>query len=304
MPKPRLTLEYFIEKASIVHNNKYDYIGPYINNSTKITIICPKHGKFKQQPNNHLQGNGCPTCKVESRRLTFDQFKQKAKNVHGDKYEYPGPFTKTNEKINIVCDLHGLFQQNANSHLNGHGCVECSGKNLGHTFEKFKDKAEKLHKRKYCYYPPYINAKTPVNILCKDHGWFKQTPDNHLHGQGCPKCSNHSFNKNVPSVVYLLELKNRGEHFVKVGVSNNFTQRRYEITADYPIIDETLFWFAAGVEALKIEQMIKNHPYKKYTPLNIMFKGKTECYSLNEKQHIYNFITKVVQSKSTTITSN
>lgn len=59
----RLTKEDFIEKANVIHENKYDYSKvEYINYSTKVCIVCPEHGEFWQTPNNHLFGAGCPTC--------------------------------------------------------------------------------------------------------------------------------------------------------------------------------------------------------------------------------------------------
>ena len=56
----------FKEKAQKVHGEKYDYSKvEYVNNSTKVCIICPEHGEFWQTPNNHLHGYGCPKCKAE-----------------------------------------------------------------------------------------------------------------------------------------------------------------------------------------------------------------------------------------------
>lgn len=55
--------ESFIKRAKKIHNNKYSYVfSNYINNKTKIKIICPIHGEFEQLPNNHLKGCGCPKC--------------------------------------------------------------------------------------------------------------------------------------------------------------------------------------------------------------------------------------------------
>lgn len=62
----KLTTEEFIEKARKVHVDKYDYSKvEYVNNLTKVCIICPKHGEFWQTPNNHLSGKGCPICKKD-----------------------------------------------------------------------------------------------------------------------------------------------------------------------------------------------------------------------------------------------
>ena len=60
-----LTTEQFIKKAQQIHNNKYDYSKvEYVNNRTKVCIICPEHGEFWQTPHSHLSGKGCPHCKV------------------------------------------------------------------------------------------------------------------------------------------------------------------------------------------------------------------------------------------------
>jgi len=54
----------FITGARNTHGNKYDYsLIDYVNNRTKIKIICPVHGVFEQTPSNHLKGQCCPKCK-------------------------------------------------------------------------------------------------------------------------------------------------------------------------------------------------------------------------------------------------
>jgi hypothetical protein len=58
-----LTTEEFINAAKKIHGDKYDYSHvSYINSSTKVCIICPKHGEFWQNPYHHLNGEGCPKC--------------------------------------------------------------------------------------------------------------------------------------------------------------------------------------------------------------------------------------------------
>ncbi len=53
----------FIEKSKNIHNDKYDYSKvEYLNNHTKVCIICPIHGEFWQKPNDHLRGVGCSKC--------------------------------------------------------------------------------------------------------------------------------------------------------------------------------------------------------------------------------------------------
>ena len=53
----------FIEKANTIHNGFYDYSKVnYVNIHKKVTINCPIHGVFTQEPGSHLAGHGCPIC--------------------------------------------------------------------------------------------------------------------------------------------------------------------------------------------------------------------------------------------------
>lgn len=62
------------------------------------------------------------------------------------------------------------------------------------TTEEFVQKAKEIHGDKYDYSKvDYKNYTTTVEIFCKVHGYFNQTPDIHLNqGSGCPKC-NYGF---------------------------------------------------------------------------------------------------------------
>lgn len=189
----------FIVKAREIHGNKYDYSKvEYINNHTKICIICPEHGVFWQLPRNHLAGKQCPLCGTISRvaelTKTTECFIQEAKKVHGDKYDY----SKVNYKnsashVCIICPKHGEFWQVANRHLQGQGCPVCGHEivstKLSYTTEDFIAKACEVHGNKYNYSKvEYHNNDNKVCIECPEHGDFWQTPGAHLSGQGCPQC--------------------------------------------------------------------------------------------------------------------
>lgn len=66
----KLTQEEFVEKATKVHNGKYDYSkAKYVNQTKKVCIICPIHGEFWQTPSNHLYGaHGCDKCQIDYRK--------------------------------------------------------------------------------------------------------------------------------------------------------------------------------------------------------------------------------------------
>ena len=123
----KLTTEEFIERARRVHGDKYDYSEvEYVNNHTKVKIICPKHGIFEQVPSSHLSEKGCQIC-AGNIRLTTEGFVAKAKQVHGDKYDYSKvDYVNAHTKVKIGCPKHGIFVQEANTHLRGGGCSTCN----------------------------------------------------------------------------------------------------------------------------------------------------------------------------------
>ena len=113
----------FIEK----HGDKYDYsLVNYINNSTKVKIICQIHGEFEQMPNNHLSGNGCPNC-GGTKKYVNNEFIDKCKKVHGDKYVYSKVnYVNNRTKVDILCPVHGIFKQTFNKHYKRkNGCPIC-----------------------------------------------------------------------------------------------------------------------------------------------------------------------------------
>lgn len=58
------------------------------------------------------------------------------------------------------------------------------------TKEEFIQKAKKIHGNEYDYSQVnYINSATKIDIICKKHGLFRQTPNHHLQGRRCPICS-------------------------------------------------------------------------------------------------------------------
>lgn len=123
-------------------------------------------------------------------KVTTSEFIERAKSVHGDKYDYSKTFiTSMVKNTTITCPIHGDFETRAANHLLGVGCSECSG-NKKLTTESFIKKAHLVHGDRYDYSKVnYVGAKTKVVIICKEHGEFEQEPTNHLMGSGCIKCA-------------------------------------------------------------------------------------------------------------------
>lgn len=190
----RHTTETFISEAKSKHCEKYSYLKVnYVNGQTKVCITCPQHGDFFQDPGSHLSGNGCPRC--AGRIVTQDEFIAKAKSIHGDLYSYlKVAYVNSRIPVLIACSKHGDFRQTPTSHLSGHGCPKCARLQQADANrlspKDFFAKARKVHGAKYAYDKAlYLDSRTKIVITCKMHGDFKQAPDMHLSGHGCPRCA-------------------------------------------------------------------------------------------------------------------
>lgn len=198
MPK-RLTTEEFIAKARIKHGDKFDYSKvKYINNHTKVCIVCPIHGDFWQMPMSHLVGKGCEQCRhigvsrqfLKSQEYIISKFRL----IHGNRYDYSKvDYLNHKTKVCIICPIHGEFWQRPNNHIDGQGCPHCARDIISNANRydtpTFIAKAKELHGDKFGYeLVDYKDSLTFVKIRCPKHGLFLQRPVYHLLGHGCPRC--------------------------------------------------------------------------------------------------------------------
>ena len=99
--------ESFIKESSTRHHNFYDYSkAKYVDSHSPITIICPIHGEFKQSPNAHLQGEGCPKCSLKQNKLeeTVEQF-LKQENIEYIT-QYKPVWLKRDKRISMSLDFY------------------------------------------------------------------------------------------------------------------------------------------------------------------------------------------------------
>ena len=108
------------------HGDKYDYSKVEYNGiMNKVCIICKEHGEFWQDPHEHISGGGCPLC-AHNVKYTTEEFIKKAKEKHGDKYDYSKvEYNGMHNKVCIICPEHGEFWQMPYVHLLGCGCSLC-----------------------------------------------------------------------------------------------------------------------------------------------------------------------------------
>lgn len=157
--KQKLTTEEFISKSKKVHGDKYDYSNcEYSGTKDKVVIICREHGEFEQRACNHFSGSGCIKC--SSKKYKLKDFIDKATSIHGEKYDYTlVDYKNSSSKVAIKCKIHGVFKQQASSHLFGHGCLLCSNterKKIHHGWSYSRWSNAALHSKNFDSFKVYI----------------------------------------------------------------------------------------------------------------------------------------------------
>ena len=273
------TTKEFIKEAKAVHGDKYDYSKvEYTGAHNKVCIICLEHGEFWQTPANHLFGSNCPKC-CKSKKKTTEEFIEKAKEVHGDKYDYSKVvYTGSRNKVCIICHNHGEFWQRPHDHLRGCGCQRCyieeiSSKDIQKNKLSFIEKATLLHNNKYDYSKiEYTNSHNKVCIICPEHGEFWQTPNSHLSGCGCQKCVQSIFESDISNF-----LDKKGINYTK--------EQRFNWMKLYRL-DFYLPEYNAAIECQGIQHFLKTSKQCKGFDFDNQLRRDEEKYKLCEENGV------------------
>lgn len=189
-----------LKKIQDIHGDTLDLsLFHYQNMRTKVSVICPSHGIFTPTPHSLLKGCGCKQCGVERRATKKTQafrqtFVDKAQKQHDHFYSYAKTvIVNAKQKVLITCPAHGDFLQLPTDHLKGHGCKQCATDansiRYADNNNDFIVKAIQIHGNNYDYSKTnYKRSKNKIIITCPNHGDFKQVPNSHLSGYGCPVC--------------------------------------------------------------------------------------------------------------------
>lgn len=282
----KLTTEEFINKAYSIHKDRYDYSKVvYINNHTKVQIVCSIHGIFEQTPNGHLLGNNCPKC-VGGISMDTKDFISKAKDIHNNKYDYTNVVYKNSHtKVQIVCKTHGVFEQRPHGHLAGRGCKYCGG-SAKKSLDIFKKDANSIHSSKYDYSLVTSNMYyEKIPIVCKEHGTFYQQVGSHLAGNGCPNCAVYGFNVNKPAIVYYLQVQHDNILYYKIGITNRDIDNRYSVSDKIKILNKVVHICKLGSIARRIEKRIidkySKYLYKGNEIILESARGNTELFTVD-----------------------
>lgn len=261
----------FIERCKEIHGEStYDYsLVEYNGFKENIKIICKEHGLFNQRAQLHLNGAKCMNCYKESRNISHDEFIERCYKIHNFKYDYSNTFfTSSKKKVDIICSIHGNFKQPSYIHLKGSGCPKCARVSHRISQSDFIKRSIVVHNNLYDYsLVKYINHSTKVKIICKEHGEFNQTPNNHMiHKKGCSKCNG--------GVKYSID------EFIEK--SNHIHKNKYDYS-QVKYIDASY----------KVEILCESHGLFNQTPVAHMIgQGCPICFIESQKMNIDEFIEK------------
>ena len=220
----KLTKEEICENLKKLCGENFSFsLEKYENTGSKVILTCTKCGKkFERKYNTLLYNQKCPYCNGTARVQDTNWFIDKARTVHGDKYDYSKSiYEKTDKKLIVIChekdefgEEHGEFLVTPHAHIGTmkSGCPKCSGK-YRTTTEEFIKKARKVHGDKYDYSKTiYVRALSPVIITCPEHGDFKQKPNGHLSGQGCPYCKQSHIEREIRELLLENDIEFKQEY--------------------------------------------------------------------------------------------
>jgi hypothetical protein len=122
--KGKIPFDIMLDRFREVWGSEYEYVeSSYVDTQQPFTIICENHGEFNKAPFNHLNGQGCPTCRL----VDVNDLLVKFKAVFGERYEYDiDSYINTTHFMTMICKTHGPFFKKPHHHIQGQGCPNCS----------------------------------------------------------------------------------------------------------------------------------------------------------------------------------
>ena len=214
----KLTTEEFIAKAKAVHGDRYDYSKvEYVNASTKVCIICKKHGEFWQRPSHHTDGRGCSKCASDANAANMRLWtKEKCREVALKYTEMKAFRTESKDAYNAAMKHKWLKEYTWLTYKLY--LSKPKTQRQPYTQEEIIERLRSIFGERYSYEKvEYKAMKVPITLVCHEkdaegieHGEFSMRPDNIFSGkQGCPKCydDRRSRLQHKPVQVFIEEAK-------------------------------------------------------------------------------------------------
>ena len=252
----------FIAKAKETHGDRYEYDKSVYHYRSLVTVTCKTHGDFKIRYDHHVgpRKGGCRLCYFDSITYKKDHVIEKMTAIHSGRYTYENSdISGTRKRIAVTCPKHGDFLCTPAAHMQGSQCPSCSREGYFLTYDQFIERCKRSHGEKYDYsLSDYSGSNKWMKIICREHGVFEKTPDNHCHKtkpQGCPKCVEYfGYRDSLPGYLYLMS--SECGTLMKIGISNNPKRRHAQLKriTPFPIKNISQIRFEIGREARDAER--------------------------------------------------
>ncbi|OTX86906.1 hypothetical protein BK730_19925 [Bacillus wiedmannii] len=175
------------EFLKLCEKERYQVLGNYVNNSTKILVKCPRNHIFETYPRNfkNKKGNGCRKCA----KTCWEQAKEEfLKLCEKEGYQVLGEYVKNNTKILMKCTKNHLISMYPFNFKDGHRCANCA-KNCN---DESKRKFNELMKcDRYTALSSYVNCHENVLVRCNwcDKEFFTKPDGLYNDKKECPRCA-------------------------------------------------------------------------------------------------------------------
>lgn len=238
-----------------------------------VNITSLKSGKFLKGTWNYTQEEAIAAMKA----------------IHGTRYDYSlVEFKDVKSKVKVRCYDHGVFEISFDNHVNSahgaepSGCRKCGieARARAKTLDAglFVEQATSLNGGRYTYHLcDYTTREKKIRMTCNDCGnTFKQSPEKHLGGRGCPACAKTGFDQTKAGVVYVLSC----EDITKIGITNKGAKSRAKDIStsygkDFTVVRE---FPMSGASCAALERAMLTFLKKNYQRPSTKFNGYSECF--------------------------
>ncbi len=190
----KLDQQEFLRRVRAVHGERYGLsLAMYATQYDHVIVECAEYGPFQVLPFNLWRGAGCPACALRqngmNHRMTQADYLCRVDQVHGSTYNHSLiHYERMHDRIRVVCRIHGQFSPTAANYLAGRGCPGCGASRaaairapkLVHGIDDVLARFRKIHGDQFNYTKvAYLHSNRRVEIVCRQHGAFLQTPRSH-----------------------------------------------------------------------------------------------------------------------------
>lgn len=250
--KQRLTFEYI---KDFIEGKGYKLLSTeYVNNVTKLEMVCPEGHTFQMRYSNFQSGNRCPVCNGKQKH-TYSNVKL---IIEKTGYKLLSTEYKNNRsKLKMICpEGHTFTMKFNNFHTGKRRCPDCSPtKRL--TYDQAKQYIE--NEGYVLLSTEYKNVHSKIKIMCPEGHIFKMRYHDFQQEHRCPICAaQQTTSKGEKELVqYVSEIYNGTiVENDRNTIVNHLTGRNLELDIFLPDINKAIeyngtYWHSGRYQKIK-----------------------------------------------------